>query len=272
MARCGCSGTSCSCQVEADPSSTITVTGSGSGASPYVIGGGGVVTVLDSSTIDFTLTGVGSSGSPYLITGDATIDVEDLANLDVTGVGAGDVIAYNGTSWETIPAPSATPGLINTDGTISGDGSGGDPLKIEPLATGTYVPTWTATTTDPDIGSGTISGRYVADPTSGWVDVSIDITIASDTQKGSGYYSLSLPPGLDSLAGQTQLFTATIFYGSLGTIRVGTAYTNGGSDIARILVTNSLSSYGSSIVSGSLLSTLPAGGHIVISGRYEREP
>lgn len=272
MARCGCSGTSCSCLVQADPDSSITVTGSGSGGSPYVIGGGGVVTVVDSDTIDFDISGDGSTGSPYAITGDATVDVEDLANLDTTGVGTGDVIAYDGTAWITIPAPSATPGLIATDATLSGDGSGGDPLGIEPQPTLTYVPSWTASTTNPAIGSGSISGRYLPDPTSGWVDLSIDIGFASDTQKGSGLWSLSLPPGYDSISGRLQVFSVLLTYGSLGQVRVGVAFTSGGGLIDRIMASNSLSTYGASILGGSFMATMPAGGHVAISGRYEREP
>lgn len=270
MARCGCSGTSCACSVIADPDSAITVTGSGSGASPYVIGGGGVVTVDDSDTIDFTVTGTGSTGSPYLITGDFIGDMEDIANFDPTGGAAGDVVAFDGTGYVLNPPSTATPGAIVTDTTLEGDGSGGDPLGITRQATQTYVPDWTATTTNPDIGSGIIAGRYVEDPATGWVDVSIDITAAADTQRGAGFYSLELP--VEALAGQTQLFTVTIFYGALGQARIGTAYTTGGFTIARLLVSNPSSAYGTSIVSGSFMAPWPSGGHIVVSGRYEREP
>jgi hypothetical protein len=268
MSRCGCSGTSCSCIVEG--SGAITVTGSGSGASPYVVSGGGVLNVSDTASVDLTLTGDGSSGSPYSLSADATIDVEDLANLDITGLTTGDGILYNGTGWEVGALPTATPGVIDTDATLVGDGSVGDPLGIFEDPTDTYTPVWTALTTNPSIGSGSITGRFHVDPTSRWVDVSIEIVCASDTGKGSGEWEVSLP--FQSFSGRGQTLTLLMTYPTIGT-RVGAALINGGmTKIERMSVTSGTSATGTEYITGSLASTWTSGGRVIISGRYEREP
>ena len=55
----------------------------------------------------------------------------------------------------------------------------------------TYTPTWSAGTTPPTLGNGTIAGRY-------WrvghrIDFSIVLTFGSTTTAGSGSYTFSLP-------------------------------------------------------------------------------
>lgn len=55
----------------------------------------------------------------------------------------------------------------------------------------TYTPTWTAATTNPVIGNGTIAGRYYK--TGHLVCFSIYILGGSTTTGGSGIYALSLP-------------------------------------------------------------------------------
>jgi hypothetical protein len=54
-----------------------------------------------------------------------------------------------------------------------------------------YTPTWTATTTNPAIGNGTIVGRYAR--IQNLVMVQFNITFGSTTTKGSGQYRISLP-------------------------------------------------------------------------------
>lgn len=266
MARCGCSGTSCSCLVVG--SGAITVTGSGSGGSPYIISGGGQLTVADTDTVDLSLAGDGSTGTPYLLSATAVVDMDEIADFDPTGGLAGYVVAFNGTSYVLQPPSTATPGATVTDGTLEGDGSGGAPLGITAQPTQTYVPAWTATSTNPSIGSGDLNGYYTEDPTSQWVDLSIDIIAAADTSKGSGYWQLSLP--IPS-AGRGQVLSAIATYAN-GTVRVGCAFLNGGGLITRISLSNPTSATGATHVTGSLMSTWSSGGHLSITGRYEREP
>jgi hypothetical protein len=58
----------------------------------------------------------------------------------------------------------------------------------------TYTPTWTAVTTNPVLGNGTIAGRYklIGDKT---CHVQIKLTMGSTTTFGSGNYLFSLPTG-----------------------------------------------------------------------------
>lgn len=55
----------------------------------------------------------------------------------------------------------------------------------------TYVPEWTAFTTNPTIGNGTILGRWREFGDLVWVWVSI--TMGTTTTFGSGFYSVGLP-------------------------------------------------------------------------------
>lgn len=73
-----------------------------------------------------------------------------------------------------------------------------------------YTPEWTAVTTNPTIGNGTIFGRWREFGDLVWVWASI--TIGSTTTLGSGFYSLSLPHRSSELAEQAipaQLHSAT---------------------------------------------------------------
>lgn len=54
-----------------------------------------------------------------------------------------------------------------------------------------FTPTWTAATTNPSIGNGTLVGRYVKIGKT--VICSISLTMGSTTTYGSGNWSLSLP-------------------------------------------------------------------------------
>ena len=265
MARCGCSGTSCSCLIVGE--GAITVTGAGSGGSPYVISGGGELTVLDSNTVDLQLTGDGSTGTPYVLTAEATVEVAELSDVDASVLTPGNVLAVNpaGDGFVLNPPSTASPGAITTGANLSGDGSGGNPLKVD-STTSTYVPVWTGSTSNPSIGSGSIDGRYTV--WGDWVDVSIQIVLAADTGKGSGLYGVTLPvPALD---GRAQILSLLVTYPN-GTIRTGVALTNGGSSLVRLYVTYPQTANGSTAASSSILSSLTSGGRIIITGRYERD-
>jgi uncharacterized membrane protein YbhN (UPF0104 family) len=75
----------------------------------------------------------------------------------------------------------------------------------------TYTPTWTAATTNPVLGNGTIVGRYKK--IGKVVNFQIDLTMGSTTTYGSGAWSVTLP------------FAAAASSGS----RIGVAQALGGS-------------------------------------------
>lgn len=66
-----------------------------------------------------------------------------------------------------------------------------DNLKAIGDAWTSYVPSWTATTTNPTLGNGTLTGKYLQ--AGKLVIFRIELTIGSTTTAGSGVYSLSLP-------------------------------------------------------------------------------
>jgi len=150
MARCGCSGTGCSCLVQGGTG--IEVDGAGTETNPYVInsvggaGGGGGLTVSDTATIDLVLLGEGTTEEPYLLSGNATVSLDELLNVADQDPTNGQVLAWNGTVWQPVPATTAPTGSIAVGTGLLGDGSAGDPLRIDPTSTaGFVVPTGTVT-------------------------------------------------------------------------------------------------------------------------------
>lgn len=146
MARCGCAGTSCSCVVQGG--NGITVDGAGTETNPYIIsgggsgGGGGVLTVRDTATIDLALLGGGTEANPYILSGDATISLDDLTNVTAPAPADGNVLAWNGTTWQPVPPTTAPVGAIAVGEGLLGDGSSGDPVRLDPAAiSGFVVPT-----------------------------------------------------------------------------------------------------------------------------------
>lgn len=73
----------------------------------------------------------------------------------------------------------------------------------------TFTPTWTAATTNPTLGSGTLTGRYLS--ASKMASVSIEITIGSTTTFGTGGYLLAgLPAGVTPRVDRAQ-FDLTVY-------------------------------------------------------------
>lgn len=64
-------------------------------------------------------------------------------------------------------------------------------VKESPGAWANWTPTLTASTTNPTIGSGTLTGRYVA--VGKLVIASVYIAFASDSNAGSGVWRISFP-------------------------------------------------------------------------------
>lgn len=65
----------------------------------------------------------------------------------------------------------------------------------------TYTPTWTASTTNPTLGSTTITGRYKKlDANTVAVQINILITTGGAWNAGSGTYAFSLPSGMTGIA------------------------------------------------------------------------
>ena len=133
MARCNCAGGSCSCVIQG--SGAITVDGAGSETNPYVVSGGGATTVADTPTIHTIIAGTGTADDPYVISAELTATLNDLTDVDTSGGASGYVLAQKSDgTFGLVPAPTASPGLIVSDPTLTGDGSAGAPLAVDPAA------------------------------------------------------------------------------------------------------------------------------------------
>ena len=131
-----CSGSSqCNC-VLLDGDRTV-ATGSGTSADPYRVDAlrQGVIQVVDTPTIDLHMTGTGIGATPYVLQADAHLLLGELDNVSGTSPTVGQVLAWDGTQWGPVPPVTATPGLVNTSGCLSGDGSSTTPLLLN-LASG----------------------------------------------------------------------------------------------------------------------------------------
>lgn len=176
MARCGCAGTNCSCLIQGG--SGVTVEGAGTETNPYVIsstggggGGGGFLTVTDTQTVDLNLTGSGSEETPYRLTANATVAMENLVDYSGADPTNGQVLAWNGNAWQPVPATTAPPGAIAVGTGLLGDGSSGDPVRLDPGSTAGFV-----------VPTGTIMA-YAGDVApDGWL-------LCNDTAVGRGQYA-----------------------------------------------------------------------------------
>jgi hypothetical protein len=92
-----------------------------------------------------------------------------------------------------------------------------------------YTPTWTATTTNPTIGNGTLTGAYAKFGRS--VDVRIRITVGSTTTVGSGVYFVGLPVAASA---NVQTMTAVFYDASAGFWYSYIAYIDAGASIQLI--------------------------------------
>lgn len=147
---CSCTGAQCSCFI--DGGTNTTITGSGTALDPFLVHcsipevtvadtpsldltkAGEVVTgkvrldplfgVDDTATVELTLTGAGTEASPFTLTA-------DLTDIDLSGAAIGDVVTrlIDGT-WGPGPATQAEVGSVSTSNGVTGDGSGGSPVRI----------------------------------------------------------------------------------------------------------------------------------------------
>lgn len=96
----------------------------------------------------------------------------------------------------------------------------------------TYTPDWTAVTTNPDIGNGTLTGAFRLDGKT--LHLRIELTMGSTTTFGSGNWRFGLP-GSDVAQGHQALsavaFDATNFYIGVGDILDGNSFFNVRQDV-----------------------------------------
>lgn len=158
--------------------------------------------------------------------------------------------------------PTGPQGIQGIQGNAGNDGATGPTgaaASDEFTAWGTYSPTWTASSSNPNIGNGSIQGFYKQIGKTVWFR--IKVTDGSTTSEGSGNYSLSLP--VAPISGS--IFT---FLGSAGT---GTYQIYGiatGGSTSLPLYSHSASTT-TARMTPSFPMTLASGDTIAINGTYE---
>ena len=142
--------------------------------------GGGVNLLNISNAVTGSAPGIGVGGA------DQNIDL--LLGSQGTGV-----VKANGVQVADISTAQTLTNKTLSTGTVIGAGN--------PDASGAwvaYTPAWTAATTNPTLGNGTLVGRYIQ--VGKRVDFSISLTWGSTTTAGSGTYQFGLPVAARSTA------------------------------------------------------------------------
>jgi len=277
VARCGCSGASCSCLITGGGG--IDVTGNGSPTNPYLIVSDINLTIQDSQTVNLTLTGDGSDANPWKLIADATVTLDNLTDVSTAVATTGYVLARQSDgTFGMVPPSTAPAGALSIGDGLTGDASSGNKLRVllapnSGLVVGptglavtsggtwsTYVPVWTAATTNPTIGNGSSEGYYTQ--SGKIVYFSIEITFGSTTKRGVGGYSFTLP--VPPATNRRQTASADVLrYGYHELVGVGVIW---GGKIDHIdIATSAAGQY----LSHSVPATLPTGSLITCSGTYE---
>lgn len=148
----------------------------------------------------------------------ATITVLSVANGGTASVSTSvrPITVAPGGIWPSATAPSSPyTGQAYHNGTdlLLWNGSSWDTYFKVPGAWISYTPSWTASTTNPSLGNGTLIGRY--QKIGRTVFFHVNCIPGSTTTYGSGAYSFSLPPFAVANAGASFIGTAHL----LGTDR-----------------------------------------------------
>lgn len=125
-----------------------------------------------------------------------------------------------------------------------------------------YTPTWAGATTNPVVGNGTLTGRYMK-----WgrtCQVRIDLLMGSTTTYGSGGWSLSLPTAAHSSGAQLGLAHAFQSQRYAGQINVAPA-----ASVGLIFFPTSGSPANLAWASSSVPFTWASGGRLTVQLTYE---
>ncbi len=181
--------------------------------------------------------------APWTVAAGATVPVRSQAERDAMTAYAG-LAVYR----------------IDTGRTEQYDGSTWR-VAHDPGAWRSYTPTWTAVTTNPTIGNGSLTGRYLL--IGRRVEFRISVTWGSTTSNGSGVYRWAPPVTAANNATPVgePIGRATLYDDSAGDRYTRTAYMT----TAGI----SLTSEAASLVSGINPWTWANGDMLVITGSYE---
>lgn len=131
----------------------------------------------------------GSNGGTYVgnrITGDVSVGISSAlfsANL----LGSSTVTFESGTSGHSFDDSNA----VSTTTTITDNSNASNIIDTRQIPLTSYTPSWTASTTNPVLGNGTLTGYSTK--RGRVVTVALDLVCGSTTTYGSGTYYFSLP-------------------------------------------------------------------------------
>jgi hypothetical protein len=131
--------------------------------------------------------------------------------------------------------PTGVTGFTGWTGSTGSTGMTGTtgptgPVASDALAWTTYTPSWTASTTNPVIGNGTITGRYKAIGKT--VFVSVKINMGTTTTYGTGQWRVSLP--VDAFSASSAILP-TVFLDNGFNWFQGTSYTEYGGSASYVV-------------------------------------
>lgn len=136
------------------------------------------------------------SVSTILVTGDYStkykkgLFISWVQTTTKYGVLASDSSYNSGTDKTTLTI------IVNTDHVVANAAISGQKISFAANPQGwpgwfNYSPTWTASSSNPVLGSGTLLGRYF--PSGKKITMFIDLTLAADTTTGTGLWRFSTP-------------------------------------------------------------------------------
>lgn len=235
--------------------------------------------VQDTSTVNLSLSGDGSDAAPWRLQADATVTLDALTDVSTSVATVGYVVARQADgTFAMVPPNTAGPGALSVGDGLTGDASSGNKLRVllapaSGLVVGptglamqgggawtTYTPVWTATTTNPTLGNGTIEGYF--SQTGKQVMVSIELTVGSTSKRGVGAYMFSLP--VPPATNRRQVLAAHV-------ARYGVAdyVSTGDINSGKILRTHVNTGTTAQTLSHSVPATLPTSSVILFTGCYE---
>jgi hypothetical protein len=131
MPRC-CGGSTCACSII--PGVHTSIEGSGTASDPFVITGDVGVAGVAGSVFTVTITGTGTIADPwdFAVAFSSTAKLDDLPDVNAPAPTNNQVLGWDSATskWTPRAPTAASPGAVNTDTSLSGDGSAGDPLEV----------------------------------------------------------------------------------------------------------------------------------------------
>lgn len=196
------------------------------------ITGGTYSSPLFSGTIDGWVasgeTWTYASQSQFTVSGDVTSKYPKGTKIKLTNNGS---TKYNFVTGTSFGGGNTTVSMSDTSDYTLANSAITDPyysLAANPVGfptTFSFIPVWTSTGTQPSIGNGSISGKYILSEKT--IEVNISFTAGSTTTFGTGSYRFSFGVGMSTTVSPVAtcrlLDSGTAYYTCIGTLASSTS-------------------------------------------------